>query len=434
MAEVSLTKAIARGLTAPSAGPGGIKSSALNWLGFRFTDYPQWAAYYGRESASGERVTQEAAMRLSAVYACTRLISQRIATLPLNLYRTTEAGREFERRHPLSRLLRQKPNATMTAPVFWEAVVSSILLQRGSYLERRRNAVGAMSSIEFLHPCRITRQGDKYRYTEKNGTVREIGADKVVYIPAFTTDGETGMSVIEYGLEVIGTGIAANRAASATFKNGLMPTTYFKFPKVLKSDQREDARGAIQTIAGAVNAGKPAILEAEMDVGTIGINPNDAQLLESRNVSAEEVCSLFGVPPTMIGRGDKASSWASSSENLNLWFLQYTLMPWMKRIEMAIWDGFLTPAEQLDIYAEYNFEGLLRGDSAARAAFYASGLQNGWLNRNTVARLENMPEIPGGDIYTVQSNLVPLDKLGVADDATAVRSALMNWLRQEDAA
>src|SRR3546814_19204063 len=86
-----------------------------------------------------------------------------------------------------------------------------------------------------------------------------------------------------------------------------------------------------------------------MDVGTIGINPNDAQLLESRNVSAEEVCSLFGVPPTMIGRGDKASSWASSSENLNLWFLQYTLMPWMKRIEMAIWDGFLSPAEQLEI-------------------------------------------------------------------------------------
>jgi HK97 family phage portal protein len=416
------------------ARPGLVKSAVLNWLGFRLTDYPQWAAYYGRESASGERVTHETAMRLSAVYACTRLISQRIATLPLNLYRTTEAGREFDRKHPLSRLLRQKPNAKMTAPVFWEAVVASILLQRGAYLEPRRNTLGQMVSIEFLHPCRITRDGDKYRYTEKNGTIREIPADKVVYIPAFTTDGETGTSVIEYGLEVIGTGIAANRAASATFKNGLMPTTFFKFPKVLRPDQRNDARDAIGVIAGAVNAGKPAILEAEMDVGTIGINPNDAQLLESRNASAEEVCSLYGVPPTMIGRGDKASSWASSSENLNLWFLQYTLMPWMKRIEMAIWDGFLTPAEQLELYAEYNFEGLLRGDSASRSAFYASALQNGWLNRNTVARLENMPEIPGGDIYTVQSNLVPLDKLAAADDAAAVRAALTNWLRQEEAA
>jgi len=372
-------------------------------------------------------------MRLSAVYACTRLIAQRIATLPLNLYRTTEAGREFERKHPLSRLLRQKPNATMTAPVFWEAVVSSILLQRGAYLEPRRQAAGGMASIEFLHPCRITRQGDKYRYTEKNGTIREIGADKVTYIPAFTTDGECGISVIEYGLEVIGSAIAANKAASATFKNGLLPTTYFKFPKVMRPDQRTEAREAIGVISGAVNAGKPAILEAEMDVGTIGINPNDAQLLESRNASVEDVCSLFGVPPTMIGRGDKASSWASSSENLNLWFLQYTLMPWMRRIEMSIWDGFLTPAEQLDLYAEYNFEGLLRGDSAARSNFYASALQNGWMNRNTVARMENMPEIPGGDIYTVQSNLVPLDKLGATDDAGAIRSALMNWLREETA-
>lgn len=413
--------------------PGAIKSAILNWLGFRFTDVEQWRVFYGRDAASGERVTHETAMRLSAVYACTRLISQRIATLPLNLYRTTEAGREFERRHPLSRLLRQKPNAAMTAPVFWEAVVASILLQRGAYLEPRRNAIGQMSSIEFLHPCRITRDGDKYRYTEKNGTIREIGADKVVYIPAFTTDGETGISVIEYGLEVIGGAIAANKAANATFKNGLLPTTYFKFPKVLKPDQRNDARDAIGVISGAMNAGKPAILEAEMDVGTIGINPNDAQLLESRNASSDDVCSLFGVPPTMIGRGDKASSWASSSENLNLWFLQYTLMPWMRRIEMAIWDGFLTPAEQVDLYAEYNFEGLLRGDSAARANFYASALQNGWMNRSTVARLENMPDIPGGDIYTVQSNLVPLDKLGAADDAAAVRSALMNWLQKEAA-
>ncbi|MBB1060417.1 phage portal protein [Marilutibacter spongiae] len=407
----------------------------MNWFGFRFTDYSQWAAFYGREAATGERVTAERAMQLAAVYPCVRLISQRIATLPLNLYRMTETGRQFERKHPLNRLLRMKPNARMIAPVFWEAVYSSILLQRGAYLEPKRQGAGGMSSIEFLHPCRIARHGDKYKYTERDGTTREIGADKVCYIPAFTTDGENGRSVIEHGIEVMGLAMAADKAAGNTFRRGLMPTTYFKFPKILNPTQRNDARELIENrISGAVNAGKPAILEAEMDVGTIGINPNDAQLLESRNVSAEEICSLFGVPPTMIGRGDKASSWASSSENLNLWFLAYTLMPWMKRVETAIWDAFLTPAEQVDLYAEYNFEGLLRGDSAARQAFYASALQNGWLSRNDVRRLENLPPIPGGDIYTVQSNLVPIEQLGNQDAGASVRSALMNWLKQEEAA
>ncbi|MGQ4661336.1 phage portal protein [Lysobacter sp. F6437] len=435
MAEQTLSASIARGLvpSQKAAGPSGVKSTLLNWLGFRFTDVAQWASYYGREAASGERVTTETAMRLSAVYACTRLISQRIATLPLNVYQTTESGRMPANGHPLSRLLRMKPNATMTAPVFWEAVVSSLLLQKGAFLEPRRGPTGKLVSIEFLHPCRITRTGSLYTYTEKDGRKREIPVDKVTYIPAFTTDGECGFSVIEYGLEVMGSALAANKAASATFKNGLMPTTYFKFPKVLNKEQRGDAREAIKTISGAVSAGNPAILEAEMDVGTIGINPNDAQLLESRNMSAEEICSLFGVPPTMIGRGDKASSWASSSENLNLWFLQYTLMPWMKRIEAAIWDGFLTPVEQGEFYAEFNFEGLLRGDSAARQSFYASALQNGWLCRNDVRRLENMPPIPGGDVFTVQSNLVAIDQLGSADAGTSVRNALMNWIREEAA-
>lgn len=412
--------------------PGRIKSALLNWLGFSFTDLEHWRAYYGRESTSGERVTQETAVRLSSVYACTRIISQRIATLPLNLYRITDEGRESARDHPLSRLIRVKPNAHMTAPVFWEAVVASILLQRGAFLERKQNPAGSISSIEFLHPMRTSLDAhrNEYRYISKRGEERWIPRANVAHIPAFTTDGIDGCSVIEYGLQAIGNALAADKAASKTFKNGLMPTTYFKYPKVLKKDQRDDARAAIETLSGATNAGRPAIFEADMDVGTVGINPKDAQLLESRQSSAEEICSLFGVPPTMIGRGDKASSWASSSEQLNLWFLNYTLMPWMRRIEAAIGDSFLTPVEQLEYYAEFNIEGMLRGDSAARREFYASAVQNGWMNRNHVARLENMPIFDGGEIYTVQSNLIPIANLGQVDDGQAVRAALSHWLTE----
>lgn len=413
--------------------PSRLKGALLNWLGFRWTDYEQWRIFYNRESDSGERVSYETAIRLSAVYACTRLIAQRIATLPLNVYRVTDEGREADRRHPLSRLLRFRPNSKMTAPVFWEAVVSSILLQRGAYLEPVENPAGnQLAAINFIHPLLIALDKDRgeYKITEKDGSTRWVPEGRIVYIPAFSTDGETGVSVIEYGLQTIGNAIAADKVAGKTFRNGLQLTTYFKYPKVLRDTQREDAREMIKKVSGAAEAGNPVILEADMDAGTIGINPKDAQLLESRQASTEEICSLFGVPPTMIGRGDKASSWASSSEHLNLWFLNYTLMPWMRRIEVAMSDGFLRPHEQVDHYVEFNAEGMLRGDSAARREFYASAGQNGWMNRNEIRAKENLPPIPGGDVYTVQSNLVPLDRLGATDPQQNFRNALDAFLRE----
>lgn len=419
--------------TKDKQGPGRFKSAILNWLGFRWTDVEQWRSLYGGESKSGQVVSSETATRQASVYACTRLISQRIATLPFNVYQRVEDGREVATGHPLQRLLRRKPNAKMTAPVFWEAVVSSILLQRGAYIETVRQGAGGLAALRFLHPLRISKTSfdDLYRYTEKDGSSREVIADQVVHIPAFTTDGECGVSVIEYGLETIGKALAADEAASKMFKNGLLPTTAFTYPKILRDNQREEARTAIETLSGAANSGKPIILEAGSEAMQIGISARDGQLMESMQLSAEEVCSLFGVPPTMIGRGDKASSWASSSEQLNLWFLNYTLAPWMARIESAITDGCLTPAEQNTFYCEFNPEAMLRGDTAAQMAFFASALQNGYFNRDKVRSILNLPSMPGGDIYTVQSNLIPIDQLGAdGQGENNLRSALAAFMQQ----
>lgn len=418
--------------TRATKGPGLIKSAVLNWLGFGLTDVAQWRALYGGESASGERVSADTASKHSVVYACTRLISQRIATLPLNLYRVTDDGREQVRDHPLSRLLRIKPNAKMTAPLFWEAIVASILLQRGAFIEKQYNGATQISSLGFLHPLRVglDKQRDEYRFIESDGSFRWIPQDKVIHIPAFSTDGEHGMSVIEWGIEAIGTALAADRAAGKTFNNGLLATIGFKYPKVLKDNQRDQARETIKTLSGAANAGEPIVLEADMDVVKIGISPTDSQLLESRQAGAEEICSLFGTPPVMIGRGDKASSWASSSEQLNLWFLYYTLMPWMRRIEAAITDACLTPVEQLDLYVEYNVEAMLRGDSAAQREFVASALQNGYMNRNEARRLRNLPKMPGGEIYTVQSSMVPIENLGGTDEGQNLKNALAAFLKE----
>lgn len=412
--------------------PGRIKSAIIKWLGLT---HEEWGQYFGKTSDTGEVVTTDKALTLSAVWACTRLISQTIATLPVSVYQRTPNGRRNRDDHQVARLLHSRPNADMTAVVFWESLIANALLQGNGFAEKKRIG-GRIVALDPLVPPRLRWQrlpnGQwEYQYTDDDGRVRIIPEEDIFHIPGFTLDGKFGLSVVKYGVQVFGSGLSANKAANRTFANGLQQTTFFKYPTKLRPEQREDAREAIKKLSGAQSAGDPVILEAGMEQGQIGINPDDAQLLESRNFSVEEICRWFGVPPSMVGGGDKASSWASSAENLNLWFLQYGLRPWLKRIEEAVWADLLTPTEQFDHYAEYSVEGLLRADSKARAEFYSTALQNGWMNRSTVARLENLPEIPGGEVFTVQSNLIPLDKLGQTSESEQLRSALTKFLEDK---
>jgi HK97 family phage portal protein len=369
------------------------------------------------QSSSGESVTVDMAMKLATVWACTRLISQTIATLPLGVYERTGAGRkDASEKVPQARLLRLRPNPDMTSVVFWEQMVAGALIQGNSFAEKLRGGGRVVSLRPLVHDRLSWKRNAagqyEFKYIEDNGIPRPIPAQDILHLPGFVMSGKFGASVIFYGAEVFGSAISANKAASTTFKNGLLQTTYFKMDRILKGKQREDFRTTLSSITGALNAGKPALLEGGMDAGSIGINPDDAQLLESRKHSNEDICRWFGVPPPMVAAGDKASSWASSSEQMNLWFLQYALRPILKRIELMLNTELLSPTQQDTLYFEFAVEGLLRGDLAARQSFYASALQNGWMNRDDVREKENMGKIEGGDIYTVQSNLVPLKKIG----------------------
>lgn len=130
---------------------------------------------------------------------------------------------------------------------------------------------------------------------------------------------------------------------------------------------------------------------------------------------------MFRVPPPLIGHTDKASSWASSLENMNLGFLTYALRPTLVRIEQSISKKLLTPQERQTIRPKFSVEGLLRANYQTRVSGYTSALQNGWMSRNEVRALEDMPPIAGGDEYTVQLNMTPVDKLG--DDPAPAKEA-----------
>lgn len=379
-------------------------------------------------------VTDASALQLSAVWACTSLLADTISTLPVGFYERKPTGRIPAESHSLFRVLRRQPNADMTSAQFIGATISNMLLRGTAYWEKDISG-GRIIGLSLLPTARVSvtckpNGEEEYRYTYR-GKQRLIPASKLVRIPGFSLDGIHGLSAIEFGANVFGNAQAAEMAAGGTFSKGLLPTTYFKYPTMLKREQRDDMRETIKRLSGAVNAGEPVILEAGMEAGALGINPHDAQLLESRAFSVEEICSWFRVQPFMIGRASQGqTNWGTGIEQQMIGFVTFTLAPWLRRIEQAIEKDLLTREEQGRYYAEFSLEGLLRGDSAARASFYATALQNGWLTRNQVRAYENLPPIDGGDVLTVQSNLIPLDQLGGAGAANDARSALVNWLTE----
>ncbi|MEF2147784.1 phage portal protein [Aquilutibacter rugosus] len=415
--------------------PSRVRAAILTLLGVGENDH-LWAE---ASSATGVAVTNERILQLSAAWACTRLISETIATLPLSLYEKTSAGKQVASQHPLHFILHDQPNSDTVSSVFLESLVASMLL-RGNARSEKLMVGDRIVGLDFLHPDRLSKVTDyqghtKWRYREANNKTRDIPADRIWHVPGFSLDGKNGVSVIHHGAEVFGAAIAAERAANSTWKNGLHPTTAWSYPEKLQPDQRKDARAAIKKLSGSVNAGDPVIIEAGMDVKVIGINPNDAQLLESRAFGVEEVCRWFRVPPFMVGHSEKSTSWGTGIEQQMIGFLTFTLGPWIRRIEQYINKDLLSPGDRSRYYAKFAVEGLLRSDSAARAAFYSAMVNNGIFTRDEIRELEDRPPMGGNAaVLTVQTALAPLDSLGKTTDSNAARAALQNWLNssQED--
>jgi len=416
---------------------GRVRAALMDWLGvpIDLRNGTFWSEWFG-VSASGKTVTVDAALQLAAVWACVRLLSETVSTLPLKVYRRVPDGsRELARDHPLYRLLACSPNAEMTPGRFMLFVVASLCLRGNAFVEKKRIAGRLVALNPLLPQNMVVQRVDgrlKYTYTE-DGRQREIALADMMHIRGFGLDGVCGLQPIAVGRDVIGSAMSAEEAAAKLFAHGLQASGVVTHEDgKLSAAQRQTIEASLERFTGSNNFGKVIVLESGMKYQGITMNPEAAQMLQTRAMNVEQICSWFKVPPFMIGHMDKQSSWASSIERLNLHFLTHSLRPLLENIEQEIARCLIAPGERDTVYAEFSVEALLRADSAGRAAYYSTALQNGWMNRNTVARMENMPLIEGGDVYTVQANLVPLEQLGrqpaPAQAAHAAQAAMHAWL------
>ncbi|WP_063946731.1 phage portal protein, partial [Enterobacter hormaechei] len=370
-------------------------------------------------SSSGKVVTADKAIQLSAVWACVRLLSESISTLPLKIYvRQPDGSRKAATDHPAYSILCRRPNSEMTPSRFMLMVVASICLRGNAFIEKKFIANRLVSLVPLLPQNmvvkRLTTGALEYKYTE-NGNERVIPVKNIMHIRGFGLDGVCGMMPMKTGRDVIGSAMAVEESAAKIFEQGLQSSGFLSAEGALDHEQRERLRSYMAAFTGSKNAGKIMVLEGGLKYQGVTMNPEDAQMLESRSFSIEEICRWFRVPPFMVGHTTKQSSWASSLEGMNLQFLTHTLRPLLVNIEQEIGRCLLDSDDE--VFAEFSVEGLLRADSAGRAAYYTSALQNGWMSRNDVRRLENMPPIEGGDIYTVQLNLTQLKNLESSNPA-----------------
>lgn len=356
----------------------------------------------GMPSASGVSVNEASAMRVTAVYACVRLIAGAIASLPLSVYQRQDEGRRRVR-NDLWWLLNEQPCPSVSAAVFWEYLVAQMLLTGDALAEIERGRGGSIRQLIPLdsRAVAVRQINNRLRYEFcRDGIWLGRDQDDILHIPGFGFDGTRGMSVIRHAArEAIGLAMAAESFSSRFFASGAHPDVALKVPGKMTQEQIDNLRRIwANKYGGAHNSSLPIVLTEGTDLKEVTLSAQDSQLIEARRFQVADIARAFGVPPHMIGETDKSTSWGSGIEQQGIGFVQYTLAPHLNRIEQEI-NRKCFRTERL--FVEFNVEGLLRGDSKARADYYTralGGTQNpAWMTPNEVRRLENLPPLAGGD-------------------------------------
>lgn len=364
---------------------------------------------------AGVPVTENGILGLSAAWACVNLLAGTIASLPIMVYRTDANGdRTVAKDHALYRVLHDSPNYDQTALDFWEGGQAALEL-RGNMHARIERSGGRIVALHPIIDPTVTRQSNgslRYRWTEDGKSYNEP-QENVFHVRGFGGSPLGGMSTLSYGRQVFGLSLAINGAAQTTFANGVRPSLILTPPaeRTLPGEVRDAVEKALQEKhAGAMNAGRPLLLEGGLTPHQVSFSPEDAQMLESRSFSVEEICRFFEVPPHMIGHTEKSTSWGTGLEEQTLRFQKFTLRRRLKRIEQAIMKQLLTPADRAaGIVVEFNLEGLLRADSKGRSEFYRTMTQIGAMTINEVRGLENLPPVAGGEVPRMQSQNIPIN-------------------------
>lgn len=385
-----------------------------------------WYEPIGTANPAGIRVTPESALRVTAVMACIRVLSETMASLPLFVFRQrSDGGKEKAKDHALYNLLhtrRGMPNRWQTAVEFREMMNAHLCLRGNAYAEILPGRRGGVGELIPLHPDRMEAEqldNRRIRYTLRNpfgGDERRLTQDQVFHIRGISSDGITGLSPIQHASAAVGLATATEAHGSSLFKNGARPGVILEHPGKIDQDASRRLRTDWESLhRGPYKAHRTAVLEGGMKAHELGMTSEDAQFLETRKFQVLEICRIFRVPPHLVYDLERATF--SNIENQSIDFVQYGLVPWLTRWEAAISRSLI--ADDEEFFAEHVLEGLLRGNTNDRFASYAVARQWGWMSINEIRERENLNPIEDGDDHLQPMNMVAVGEEEEQDETQA---------------
>ena len=355
----------------------------------------------------------DGALQLDAVWACIDRRATTIASLPFFAYEQVNGHKTLARTSRLYALLHESPNSRMTPFEFWRAMVMNHDLRGNAYARIDRSADGEAISLwpmpaDQVNPY-VLADGDMVYEYRIDGDIAILASDNVLHLKNLG-NGTMGLAKLEFMRATTDEQAKAQAAATKVFGSGGKPTGVLMIDAILKPAQREALRASHAELASG-STSRLAILEANMKYQQLSLSPQDQQLLETRQYGVEQICRWFDVPPVLIHHAN-VTSWGSGIEQLVDGFHKFTVRPMLVNIEQAVRKRVMTSRQRATMSIEFSLDALLRGSVKDRAEIGAKKVQNGLSTRNEIRQLENDPPLPGGDVLTVQANLLPIELLG----------------------
>jgi HK97 family phage portal protein len=378
-----------------------------------------WYSAVGRQTKSGIQVTDEEALRYSAVWACTRILSSTGGRLPLNLYRrSSNRGKAIVKTDPRDRLVFRRPNAHMTPSLFKSQGLIRQINCGNSYSEIQRNFMGEPVAFHPIHNSRvkpvIDDKTDELSYEIKNNDGSKIYIDSanMLHVPSMMThNGIVGLGVLDYARETIGLGLATEQSGASVFGNGALPRVVVESPKKWSPESRANFRKEWKEIYGGVDGDKAGILDEGAKLHVLGVNHEQLQFLSTRQHNVEELARWYGVPPHKIQHLLRSTN--NNIEHQSIEFMTDSVMPWLVIWEEELDRKLLTEEEQQDMFFAFDATQYLRGDTAARSAYWQTMVNSGIACRNEARVEEDLNPVEGGDVFLVQGAMVAVGPDGV---------------------
>jgi HK97 family phage portal protein len=363
----------------------------------------------GAMAVSGVNINATTAIRYAVFFSCLKVLSEDVGKLPLKLYKERpDRGSDIARGHKVHRLISRRPNDYMTASEFWEMCVAHMIM-RGNFFAYKNVVGGEVCELLPLSPGSVRPKLREdwtlvYDVTFANGTRDILTQDQIFHVRSLSLDGVNGLGALEYARESLGLGVAAERHGAKLFVNGANPGGALQTDETLTEAVYKRVKDSWnEKHQGLDNSHKVAILEGGLKWVSVTMTNVDAQWLENRKHTDNQICGMLRVPPHKVAILDRSTN--NNIEHQSLDYVNDGLMPILNRIEQRIRISLLNEKDEDSHYAKFNVAALLRGDMKARSQYYKDMVFIGSYSPNDVLELEDRNPREGGDIYLTPSNM-----------------------------